>query len=211
MANQKVTAAHAQNKGLENLYTDEGDGTHSPNVRVRGGAITSTPAASELHLGQVGGQIIEVSSGELTRPANTDAYAAKDAVGPTSALLTFTDLARVTGGTGYITKARIITDQKTLTARFRLHLFNAAPTAIADNAPFLLLYADASKRIGYIDFPAFATEDATNSTAAVAQNILDRLPFVAVTKTLHGVLETLDVFTPASAQKFIVYLTADVN
>jgi len=175
-------------------------------------------AAGENHVGEVGGNLRSASH-EYTRPANTTAYAAKDVIADSTAspvVMTFSNIARVAGGGGYITKARLLTDQKTNTARFRLHLYHTAPTAINDNDPMLLLYANKADRIGFIDFPACSTEDATNSTAANAfatPNVSGcNLPLEFTSsggRNLYGILETLDAFTPASGQKVYVELSAD--
>lgn len=176
-------------------------------------AIAVTPAATEAHLGEVGGNLLAVSF-EYTRPADTNAYTAKDVIADSTSaptLMSWAGAARVTGGTGYITKARLVTDQKTNTSTFRLWLYSSAPTAINDNAPYTLLYADNSKRIGSLDLPALSTEDATNSTAASALNITDKLPYSCAATTLYGILETPSGFTPASGQKFWIELTFDRN
>jgi hypothetical protein len=158
------------------------------------------------------------ASATILRPANTDAYAIKDVVSTASgAILTFANLVAVNGGSGILTKAMLLTSQKTNTAAYRLHLFNTAPTAIADRSPFLLLYTHAGTRIGAIDFPAAATEGATNSTAAASSrpsadgaSTPPNLWFkcAASSKNLYGILETLAVFTPDSAQTYYIELAA---
>lgn len=163
----------------------------------------------------VSGQTSRVSA-TFTRPADTTAYTALDTVSDSTSaptLLTFSNVASFNGGGGYITKARIVTDQKTCVARFRLHLFHTAPTAINDNSPYLSLYANKDKSLGRIDFSAAATEDATNSTAATSLNADVRLAYVCAsgTRNIYGVLEALDAFTPASGQGFYVELTAEQN
>jgi hypothetical protein len=175
---------------------------------------SGTGTGAGIVIGQVGGSMAYVGV-TLTRPADTTAYAAKDAVSnSTSAptVLTFTDLARVNAGSGYIVKARLMTNQSTNTARFRLHLFHTAPTAINDNAAYTMLWANRANRIGYIDFAACSTEG-SGSDAAFTQNDTVRLPFVcaAATRNVIAMLETLDVFTPASAQVFYLELTVDQN
>lgn len=157
---------------------------------------------------------------EFTRPSNTDAYAAKDVVcNSTSApaVINFADVARANNGTGLIVRARLMTDKKDVTARFRLHIYHTTPTAINDNSPYLLLYADVAKRIGVIDFPAMSSEDATNSTASLTMRPssdgvygIPNLWFQTATadRDLYAILETLDAFTPASGQKFTVELAA---
>lgn len=153
---------------------------------------------------------------EVARPADTTAYAALDAVSDSTSaptVLQFAGMARKAGLGGAIVKAKLWTDQKTCTARFRLHLFNASPAAINDNSPFTLLYTTKATRVGYIDFGGAATEDPTNSTAAAALSASLRLAYAcaAADTKLYGILETLDAFTPASGQKVYVELLAELN
>lgn len=157
-----------------------------------------------------------LASATITRPADTTAYAAKDVISTgAGAILTFPGMGRVNGGSGLILRARLMTSQKTNVAQCRLHLFHTAPTAIADNSPYLLLYANAANRVGMIDFPAMTTEDATNSTAASAMRPSsdgNSLPpnlwyqCAAGDTALYGILETLTAFTPASAQTYFIEL-----
>jgi hypothetical protein len=171
-------------------------------------------AASEAHLGEVGGNTTVVSA-EFSRPADTTAYAAKDAVAnSTSAptVLTFTNLARVAAGSGYVTKARLMTTQSPNVTQFRVHLYHTAPTAINDNAQWTLLWANRANRIGFIDFNSMQTEG-SGSDAANAINGTVRLAFkcASASRNIFGLLETLGAFTPASAQSFFVELTAENN
>jgi hypothetical protein len=176
--------------------------------------LPTTGAAGENHLGEVGGRSVLVSAA-FARPADTSAYAALDAVSNSTsapAVLTFTNLARIAQGSGYITKARLVTDQVGNTARFRLHLYHTAPTAINDNAALTLLWNARDKRIGHIDFDPLATEG-SGSDAASALNAILRLPFncAASDRNLYGLLQTKDIFTPASGQNFFIELAADLN
>jgi len=177
-------------------------------------------AAGEAHVGKVGGQKVRVSAA-FTRPSDTTAYAAKDTVANATSgavVMTFTGMARVTGGSGYIVKASILTSQTTNTEAFRLHLYNAAPTALQDNAACTApLYADGGSYVGTIDFPACKTEG-TGGTAAyvnVTGNIANsNLPMAfvcAADANLYGILETPAGFTPASAQTFTIVLVAEVD
>jgi len=179
-------------------------------------SLATAPAlvASEAHVGEVGGKGTVVAA-SFTRPANATPYASKDAVSDDTAsptVLTFTDIARVNAGTGYIVKARLMTDQATNVARFRLHLFNVAPTAINDNAAYTLLWANKEERIGYVDFDGCQTEG-TGSDGANAMNDAVRLHFAAAAgaRTLYGLLESLDAWTPASGQNFYVELSAELD
>ena len=150
---------------------------------------------------------------EFTRPADTTAYAASDVVGPvtTPAVIDFGAMFSAVGKSGYIVRAKVFTDQVACVAQFRLYLYKVAPTPIADNSPFTLLYANASKQIGFIDFPAAFTEGA-GSTAAESM-FIGQLAAVADAADSHiyGVLVTKTAFTPASGQKIACALTVDQN
>ena len=166
------------------------------------------------------GTTAKVVGVEFTRPADTTAYAAKDVVSDSASAPTVGTVAGVVstaGGSGLIVKARLLTDQKTCTAQFRVHLYSTAPTAKNDNDPFTFLYANADKRIGAVDLPACTTEDATNSTAAYASrpssdgssgvpNLLFKC--ASGSTTIYWILETLSAFTPASGQKFYLELSS---
>ena len=170
--------------------------------------------AGEAHVGEVGGKGAVVAAA-FARPNDVTAYASKDAVSNSTSsptVLTFTNIARVVAGTGYIVKARIMTDQSTNVARYRLHLYNVAPTAINDNAAWTLLWANRAARVGYIDFDGCQTEG-TGSDCANAVNTTVRLHFAAAAgvRTLYGLLETLDAFTPAANQNFYVELSAELD
>lgn len=155
----------------------------------------------------------------LTRPANTTAYNALGTIanntsGATNT--TLTSVGREAGGTGAFTRARLVTNQKGCTARVKVWFYHTAPTAINDNSPYLYLDADNGKLAGCIEFPAFQTEDPTNSTAAHATRGVDdffRLPFDLDngSQTLYLAFETLDAFTPASGQTFFLELWEESN
>ena len=182
--------------------------------------ILTLPAlvAGESHIGTVGGNtaIVQVA---FTRPADQTAYAAKDAVSNSTSApvaLSFT-AARVSSGSGYITKVRLITDQSTNVAQFRLHLFNVTPTPINDNSPYTLLWANRGSRVGFIDVGPLQTEG-TGSDSANGMNIDVRLAFAcAVGDTnLYCLVETLTAFTPSlgleqSGQNFLIEFGIEQN
>lgn len=150
----------------------------------------------------------------FARPADTTAYAINDAVAnSTSAptILTFANAGRVIGGSGYIVKAELCTDQAACVAAFRLHLFTASVTPYNDNAAYTALYANRASRVGYIDFPA-VSQEGSGSTSAFALWI-GQLLYVcdASATSLYGLLETKTAFTPASAQNFNIKLGVDRN
>lgn len=174
-----------------------------------------TPAATESHLGEVGGNLTMIST-EFTRPANPTAYTAGDVVSDNATATTMQALAnaaRVSGGSGYVTGIRITTDKKSITPRIRVHLFNTTGADVAaDNAAWKSIYADVSKYVGWWDMPAMITgTDSTNSTNSISEDLTLRLPYTCAATSLYYVLETLDAFTPASGEKFTVTVFVDRN
>lgn len=181
--------------------------------------VTSLPAipAGTNSIGAVASNSV-LSSATVTRPTNTDAYAAKDVISTAvGAVIEFAGMARSNGGTGTIVKARLMTSQSTNTAQYRLHLFHTQPTAIADNAQYAMLVANQANRVGTIDFPACSTEGTGSDAAATMRPSSDGsfpppnlwYKCAANDTKLYGILETIGVFTPASAQTYFIELGAD--
>ena len=173
----------------------------------------SKPVAIASDQGPLGVRTgLAVITTTFTRPADTTAYAINDVVGPSAAAVQeFASAFRSNGNSGYVVRAQLFTDQSANVALFRLYLYSVTPSAIADNSPFTLLYANAANHIGYIDFPAMATEGA-GSTAAVSlwSGQIAALAAGGDDK-IFGVLVAKSVFTPASAQQFTLRLAVDQN
>lgn len=172
--------------------------------------------ASEYHIGEVGGRVVTATF-TVVRPADTAIYAANDAINAAVGLpITFTNFARVAGGSGEIMKARLVTDAPTYTCRIRMHLYNYAPAPYNDNAVHTILFADAGISLGYVDFPALSTSG-TGSTASMAVLVASNavtvtlpLPFVCApgSRNLYALIETLDAFMPLTSTQFLLELTA---
>lgn len=85
---------------------------------------------------------------------------------------------------------------------WRLHLYNAAPTAIADNAAFNIPAADRAKYLGYVyistpirfDDTQWSQDDSINATFKLAGT------------SLFGILETLGAYTPTANAVKTIYL-----
>jgi hypothetical protein len=152
-------------------------------------------------------------SQEIIRPSDTTAYAAADVVGPTggAAVGVLADLFSENGGTGYLSKVELFTDQSANVAGYRVYFFNTAPTAIADNSPFTLLYADAAKYIGFVDIFGVATEGAGSTGASGLWTGQLAAKAAAADNDLYYVIVTKTAFTPASAQKVTIKATMDRN
>lgn len=153
----------------------------------------------------------------LTTPkAGNSAYTSG---GTVARLFRLPNVARVAAGGGYVVKGQIFTDQKTCVARCKVHLFHTPVTAILDNSPYLRLWANRAARSAEITFPALATEDPTNSTAAgtmvtpntPSSNVPSAFVCDATDRDLYFMIETLDAFTPASGQNFYVKFAFELD
>ena len=94
----------------------------------------------------------------------------------------------------------------TSSAGYRLHLYNAAPTAIADNAAFNVPSADLAKYIGYIDLSTLV--DLGDSCASCDNNINFMAKLVGT--GLYGILQCLAGETPAASKVFTITLNSVV-
>lgn len=172
---------------------------------TNGVALTAT----EVHAGQVGGHTFHVSV-EKTRPADTDAYAANDAIAESSSAGTVWTFAigRVNAGTGLILYAEVATDDTAAVVRYEVDLYKASVTAINDNAEATRLYANQANYLGTITFPAIAKKTASSTQAEAATEV--RIPFacVSATQNVIGIVRTLDAdASPVSGAKVRVTLS----
>lgn len=165
-----------------------------------GGAI----AAGENFIGAVGGRTIEVQT-SFTRPLDTTAYAAGDAVSDstsTPSSFAFANAARVAAGSGVIVAAKL-TKNSTATAgaSFRLWIFESAPTYVNDNAAMAILWANRAVRRGYIDFSSpVVGSDCCEYYGSPNQQMTFKLGN-GVT-SLYFLLQATGAYTPASGEQF---------
>lgn len=148
-------------------------------------------------------------SASFTRPANTTPYDAQDVVSNSTTaptLLTFADVARGNGGSGVILSARHMKNS-TGVGSYRLHLYTVnTVAAINDNAPFTMLFANRANRIGFIDFNHLQGGPGSDSTNALTTFV--NLPFVcnASASAIYGMLTTISVYAPTSAEQHFIEL-----
>jgi hypothetical protein len=140
-------------------------------------------------------------SASITRPANTTLYTALDVIcssSTTPTVSTFSNVSTNTGAKVKITRAWIRIDVNAVPAGmsgFYVHLYNANPTAIADNAAYDIPEADRAK---YIDNIYITTPDDFGSTLySSIQNIEVNCKLAAGSTTLYAILQTVGGFTPA--------------
>lgn len=178
-------------------------------------------AASETHIGEFGmrSDVIPASA-TIARPADTTAYTSGDLVansvtaGSVNALQ-FTTAARISGGNGKITGARIQKSTNGVSgAAFRLHLFTVIPTFTTngDNDPISGNVVSSGKGyIGYIDITAMTSFSDVAWGTGAPDNTRRALDFVAVAQTLYGIVEARGAYTPGSGEVFTVAIMVQKN
>lgn len=161
----------------------------------------------------VGGRTTIVDA-SFSRPANTTAYAAGDAVSddassPTT--LEFANVGRINGGTGLIVGAKLIdsANQSTL-PNFELWVFDTEPTAMEDNAAFDPTDAEAADVVGIVQFSTNFIGDETSGAGGNVVFQSDQLNFPfecgAASTSLWGQLVARNAYTPVSAETFTIRL-----
>lgn len=147
------------------------------------------------------------SSASFTRPTGTTAYSAGDVVGPAEAVLQFSNIANYAGRSIIISGATLEIDTNTVPTgmtSFKLHLYNAAPTAIAENAAFDLPEADRDKYIGNITISA--PSDLGSTLWSQNDNLNFNAKLSDISMSVYGMLTTDAAHTPVSACVYKVTL-----
>lgn len=147
-------------------------------------------------------------SDNFTRPANATPYTAGDVVGTDpGANISFTNVTALSESGFVIMGANLRIDIAAVPSgmgEFRLHLYDSAPTAIADNSAMNLIAADRSKYLGFITMST--PVDLGNTLWSQNDEINFKSKLASASTTLTGVLETRAAFTPSSGDVFTVYL-----
>jgi hypothetical protein len=134
----------------------------------------------------------------ITRPANVTPYTAGDVIGDAngSAIFEFTNMGKA-GGEVMITSLELEIDVAAIPAgmtNFNVRLYNAAPTAVVDNAAWDLPLADRGKYIGKIQ-----TSNVIDETNVLfCDNDQVNKQVTLVTTSLFVQLQTPTAFTPSA-------------
>jgi len=160
--------------GKEQLAIEQLDGTYAPQVGI---------AASETHMGAMGGHIYTVSANPVLTVAG--AYSANDYIGTSGVAMVFANVARVSGGSGVIHSV-VLADGALQSASLELWLFDTAITPPADNDAWTISDAHNATCIGVIPLQTYYAS-AANS---VANPRSVGLPFNAVVRDIYGCLVT---------------------
>lgn len=146
----------------------------------------------------------------LTRPNDTNAYAANDAITTATSSAsgyTFSACARINAGCGTIVDAQLIlSDPNATLANFELWLFDAVPTIPNDNAAFAFTDAEANTSVAVLKFYASDYSDSSNNRIYQMWNQPRMFKCASASKALYGVLKTLTAFTPVAQSTFLVKL-----
>lgn len=137
----------------------------------------------------------------ITRPADTNAYAAGDAFAnstsvPTSGGFTFTSAARSSGGSGEITDA-VVSASAGTAYQGEVWIFDQAVTATNDNAALSVSDSDILNLVGVIPFNTTDTNSANSISYVTGLGI----GFTCVgTANLRFLVKMMNAPTPASAE-----------
>jgi hypothetical protein len=140
----------------------------------------------------------------ITRPSNTTAYTAGDVIGDTggSAVITLPNIG-ASGGYVLFQSVRLLIGSTSVPSgmgAFRLHLYTATPTAIADNAAFDLVSGEVANYAGYIDLPA--PQDLGSTLFTQTDYCGTAVKLASASTSLFAELETRGGYTPASGTAY---------
>jgi phage tail sheath gpL-like len=170
-----------------------------------GGASTSitltetTPAANDATLN------ISLDNGTCTgitaAPTSTDTTAGSvSTTNAGSAIMSF-DMKAPKGSQVLITDVNLqwhVSSLPSGASTFRLHLYNASPDAVLDNAAWDLSSAgDLGKYLGYVEL--VTPQDLGSTLYSANSNVNKLVKLAADSQTLYGVLQTVGAYTPTSA------------
>ena len=143
------------------------------------------------------------STVSFTRPANTTAYTAGDVIGSATSAIHTMSAAGPSGGSVLVQSMELFigsTERPLGMGGFRVHLFSASPTAIADNAVFNLISADRPRYRGYVDL---GTQQDLGDTLFAQADYIGRLVKLAAASTsLFAEIEPRGGYTPESGTAY---------
>lgn len=135
----------------------------------------------------------------VTRPDNTTAYAALDVLGTDpGTVMEFPNIAPVGGGPIMLLYAALRVDVGSIPSgmgQVRLHFYDSAPAAIADNAAYNLPAGDRAKYLGYL---TLGTPLDLGDTLFSEDDFL-RKQLIATSSSIFAIAQTLSAFTPTAS------------
>lgn len=148
---------------------------------------------------------IATASTDLTRPADTTAYAAADAISdstsaPTAGGFTLTGVARASGKSGVITDMIVTSSNPAGGLNAELWVFDTAVTAVNDNAAFAISDAEVKTLVAVVPFTLAA---GANNAAAHIQNLMAGFTTVG-SANLRYLIRVVSAYTPISGEVITV-------
>lgn len=163
------------------------------------------------------GKRLRVKSDEKACDAASEYHAADVISEATSSgtAWTFSAIASMDGGSGFIWKAKVISETTALTARLVLYLFIDTPTCELDDhaSNTAEVWADRANSVGKIEFPPLSENGTGASEATASPATSDSIPLTfkcaSGVDDLIGVLVAIDAFTQVAGKSIRIELTAE--
>lgn len=175
------------------------------NMKTVGGGSPGTPSTG---VESVQG-FAYTSTVNITRPANTTAYAAGDVVGAATAALTVSSIGPSGGGEVYLSASLFSINLAAIPSgmtSFQLALYNVnPPSAYADNAVWDLPSGD---RASFLGFMPLGTPADLGSTLFVEAFGVNKPITVPSGGALYAYLITAGAYTPSASDVFKIVLKA---
>jgi len=188
------------------VATDDISGVHYQRVKPQVGADGTAADWSSANPGPVyviHGATVDAT---VTRPADTTAYAANDAISdstsaPASGGFTLTGMARASGGSGIIDDIVITsTNDPATLLQAELWIFDQSITNVNDNSAFALSDTDVAKLVAVVPFTMQTTVagSGTNSYAQISGLGIGYT--CSGSANLRFLLKAKNAYTPANAE-----------
>lgn len=190
----------ASAEGSDNFIQDGATDSGGKHMLLGSSELTVNGATAQVPW-TISSGLAYSTSASKTRPNDTNAYTASDVIAESASagtVWTFSS-AGPSGGKAMITAVTLEIDVAAVPSgmsSFRLHLYNASPTAINDNAAYDLAAGDRTKYLGYITIPAPVDLGAT--LWAQDPTIRQQVKFASSSTTLYGIVETVGAYTPTA-------------
>lgn len=166
---------------------------------------------SFINLGLSGFNFDTGASVNFTRPNNTTAYAAGDAISDSTSsptVITFSNIGSKNGDVLLLYEAIVMNSSAAGLPNLNLWLFNTAPTPVNDNATLTLTDSENTQCIAVIPI---TVQSSTNANSrAEASNLQRILKLGENTKDLWALLEANGTYSPLANEIFNISLKGRV-
>lgn len=190
------------------FWVDYAAGWQTDSLGSSGGTVSL--AASEAHVGQVGGTTVNPSS-QFNRPADTTAYASGDLVANSTVAgnvipLSWATAARIAGGSFIVRRCRLAKSTAVIAnAAFRLHLYSTSPVVTnGDNGAWLSTQAATYLGSLEVSYMLAFSDGATGIGSPLVG--MDISIDLAAGQTIYGLLEARGAYAPGNAETFTAVL-----